>query len=624
MTNILNILVPILIVFTSDSVSYTETSKTKTLYLNDISSSIDSIAVKHKLPGISVSIVSKDSIIGIYYYGFSNLKKKIKINSNTQFKVGSITKSFLALAFIKLSDEGKIDLDLPIKELIPEIEYINPWQDTHPIRIIHLLEHTSGFDDIHTNDLCLEDISDLPLKQVLKFQKNSLTSRWKPGTYSSYSSVGYTMLGYILEKVTNMTYEKYLQQEILAPCKMDSSSLELKEFPLHSTIGYDENYNILPNIYMYARPAGSMFSTIKDMSKFIHMMLNFGRIDNQQLFSEDLIKSMETPQSGLATMNGVQIGFGSGIMSTQKNGQKWYYHNGGGPGCLASYYYSHELDRGFCIMTNSFNIEAISSVKALLFNRLKKNLQHTDNTQSIIKNKSKESFIGYFELKNHRNEKFSFIDAIFGGIKVFKQGDTLVIKELFVPDEIIVSYKNNMYRKIGENEASICLYKTELNKMGLFINNNYYEKSSYLKFLSIWIYIGLFPILIIFLIIDFLTSLIKYLIQWGLKKKPRTKNLVSGLLHLLTLSTLIIPIILVSSQSTVELTQRTIENRLLYSGGWVFFIMSFINVLYSIRCRIHYSKSNWQNIYIASSILIFSLAIMLLALGIIGLKLWNY
>ena len=120
-----------------------------------LKSSIDSIADKYKLPGLSICIVSIDSVIFTHNYGYSNLDAKRKVNSNTPFKVGSITKTFISLAFAKLSKEGKVDLNSNIKDLVPEINFINPWNKTHPIKIIHLLEHTSGFDDIHLNDLCL-------------------------------------------------------------------------------------------------------------------------------------------------------------------------------------------------------------------------------------------------------------------------------------------------------------------------------------------------------------------------------------------------------------------------------------------------------------------------------------
>ncbi|MFC2117390.1 serine hydrolase domain-containing protein [Bacteroidota bacterium] len=612
----------ILLTYLANQVFSTECNSDKDL--NKLKNSIDSIAVKNKLPGISICFVSKDSITDRYNYGYSNLENKIVVNSNTPFKLGSITKSFLALAIMKLNYEGEIDLNETIKELIPEISFINPWEDTHPIKIIHLLEHTSGFDDIHLNDLSIINISDIPLSQVLKHQEKSLVSRWKPGMYNSYSSVGYTVLGYILEKVTGVKYEEYIEQKIFTPLKMYESSLFWNEFPVQITLGYDNNYNVLPNTYMYARPAGSMYSDIEDMSKFVRMMLNYGALGDCQILPKEIIQKMETPQSSISSRKGIKIGFGAGIISNLKNGQKWHYHNGGGPGCLASYYYSRELEKGFCLLTNSMNIEAVNSIKALLINEITKDLEQQNNTLDIVAKRGEKTFVGYFKLMNHRNEIFSFLEDIFSGIKVFKQGDTLVIKELFTSEKVFVHSDNNLYKKNGEKEVSACIYTTELNKMGISVGSIYYEKTSHFKFLSIWAYIGLISFLIIFVIVDLVVSLIKNSIQLILRKKLKVKYLILKFSHLLSFSMIIVPIILVSSQSTVEYSLKTTENMMFCIGGWVFFVMSILNIIYSVIRRVHDQKSAWQVFYIASSTLIFSFALTLFNLGIIGLKLWSY
>lgn len=603
---------------------FSKDDQKKIHFSQDLMSSIDSIAVKNKLPGVSISFVSKDSIIDRYKFGYSNLEKKIKVDSETPFKVGSITKSFLALTIMKLNYEGKIDLNAPIKELIPEVSFTNRWENSDPVRVIHLLEHTSGFDDIHLNDLSIKDISNLPLKQALEHQKSSLICRWKPGMYNSYSSVGYTVLGYILERITGMTYEEYLNEEILYPLEMNSSSAVMNAFPYEITKGYGDNYDILPDVYMYARPAGSMFSTIEDMSGFVKMMLNYGAVGDYQVFPEDLIRKMELPQSSLASRKGMKLGYASGIISNLKNGQRWYFHNGGGPGCLASYYFSHELEEGFCVLTNTMNIDAVNKIKSLLIDELTRDSYQPSKALKKKVIEGEKTFVGYYDLKNPRVEKFAFLEDIFSGIKVYEQGNSLTVKELFASDKIFILDHDNLYRKKGENEVSVCNYTTESNKKGISIGSKYYEKSSLLKYFLIWVYIGLIFLSVILIIIDLIVSLSKNLVQLILKKRLKTKYLILKFSQVLTLAVFVIPIIFVSSQSTVELSLKTTENILFCIGGWIFLAMSLANVIYSFRDRVLNPKSAWQVFYIGSSLIILSLAITLFNLGIIGLKLWNY
>ena len=469
----------------------------------------------------------------------------------------------------------------------------------------------------------MSDISNLPLNNVLEHQQKSLISRWEPGMYYSYSSVGYTLLGYILEKITGVSYEEYVKNEILIPFGMVNSGLELENFPNEQTVGYDNKYNQLPLFYMYARPAGSMFSTLNDMSAFIQIMLQNGSWNNEQIIDSVLIAQIEKSQTGLNAEYRIGVGYGSGIFSTQKNGYKWFYHNGGGPGCLASYFYSHELGKGFCIMTNVFNVETINKVKNLLFESLNPKKTVSNNEQNNL-NPAEYKYLGYYELKNHRNELFSFLDNIFSGIKVYEQNSNIIIKELFAQDKRYILYKDDLYRKSGDREPSVCIFKTESKKSAVIIGNNYYEKSSRFKFITIWLYISLVLSVSFFLILDFVITIIKILIYWTQNKKVFTKIFELKVIQVVTLAFLILPLILVSKQSLIDYSQKTFENILLFVGTWVFLFMSFISVLYSVRFKILKLKSKWSSLYITTSIIIFSLAIILFNLGVIGFKLWSY
>lgn len=129
----------------------TENSKKTPRTIDELKTRIDSIFEKTNIPGAAVAIVSADSIVWTGTFGFANLETKEQVTENTHFCIGSCTKSFTGLGFLELLDEGRIDLNTPVRELAPEIEIDNPWKDTDPVRIVHLLEHTAGFEDSHPN-----------------------------------------------------------------------------------------------------------------------------------------------------------------------------------------------------------------------------------------------------------------------------------------------------------------------------------------------------------------------------------------------------------------------------------------------------------------------------------------
>jgi len=133
-------------------------------------------------------------------------------------------KELYGLALLRLADEGKIDLNTPVSEIAPEIIIENPWADTDPVRIIHLLEHTAGFDDSRTSWFYF-DGPPKSLRQALEEKAQLRHVRWRPGTRFSYSSPGYTLAGYVLEKTTGQPYEEYLRQNLLIPMGMATSRI---------------------------------------------------------------------------------------------------------------------------------------------------------------------------------------------------------------------------------------------------------------------------------------------------------------------------------------------------------------------------------------------------------------
>jgi len=216
----------------------------------NLKTTIDSLIEKLSIPGAGIAIISKDSIQLIECAGVANLESGEHVTENTLFQVASISKSFVALGFLKLVEESKIDLNRPVKELIPEIEINNPYENTNPVRIVHLLEHTAGFDAAHFYEYYnFNDDPEIPLQQVLSLNPNSRNVRWKPGSRIAYTNHGYAVAGYILEKITGQRFEDYLKQNILDPIDMTISTFKpIDKNKVLLAQGYTEDNQPLPDI----------------------------------------------------------------------------------------------------------------------------------------------------------------------------------------------------------------------------------------------------------------------------------------------------------------------------------------------------------------------------------------
>src|SRR5258705_4292587 len=124
--------------------------------IKQLTDSLEIIIKQENITGLMLGITTKDSVIFSGGFGYSDLDAKRRVDEKTLFRMGSITKMFVSLGIMKLVNEGKLKLDDELKKIAPEVPFQNKCESTNPVRIVHLLEHTSGYDDIKLNRMyCL-------------------------------------------------------------------------------------------------------------------------------------------------------------------------------------------------------------------------------------------------------------------------------------------------------------------------------------------------------------------------------------------------------------------------------------------------------------------------------------
>lgn len=200
-------------------------------------------------------------------FGFANMEWDIPNQPDTKFRLGSVSKQFTAFLIVKLAEEGKLKLDVPITTYLPDY----PKENGDKITIHNLLTHTSGIPNYTSAPNFFKDKSRNPYTPE-EFVKtfSSLPLDFKPGEKFNYSNSGYFLLGYIIEKVSGKTYEQYLQEVILTPLKMANTGFDHYEIILKKrAAGYEKKGKKISNAYYldmsipYA--AGSLYSTVEDL-----------------------------------------------------------------------------------------------------------------------------------------------------------------------------------------------------------------------------------------------------------------------------------------------------------------------------------------------------------------------
>jgi len=251
--------------------------------------------------GAAIAIVKDGEVIAERGYGYADAESGEPVDpSQTVFRVASVSKTFTALAIMQLVEQGKIDLNADILTYLPDLELDSPF-DT-PITVADLLTHQSGLQvrdplttDLHTDrDLyvSIEDYVRQHLPPVVR----------EPGTAYMYDNFGYLLLGLIVQQVSGMPYEDYIQEHVFAPLGMTSSSYLLQGDLLERLItGYDatlqpiEPYVFTPTIM----PHGGMVSTVQDMEKFMLAYLNGGALGEARILSEESVKEMSVYRSAI-------------------------------------------------------------------------------------------------------------------------------------------------------------------------------------------------------------------------------------------------------------------------------------------------------------------------------------
>ena len=296
--------------------------------LSEATRAIDTFARKlmeaRGTPGLTLAVTTDQSLLYAGTYGHSDLKAGIRVDQDTLFQIGSISKSFTAIGLLQLLEKGIVDLEEPVQSYLPWFEVQSRYP---PIHVHHLLTHSAGLPANRDN------LTHSPLMVVaLRDQETA----WPPGERFFYSNVGYQTLHFILERLADRPYGDFIQTNILDPLGMSKSrpiiSLESRS---GQAVGYIPPYDDRPHHvsrplaeaphFEYRIGDGSIQSTAKDVAAYIRMLLNNGQGPTGRLISAKAFERFSTAHIQIRE----KLGYGYGIRVAEKRGSKVLEHSGG-------------------------------------------------------------------------------------------------------------------------------------------------------------------------------------------------------------------------------------------------------------------------------------------------------
>src|SRR5260370_247373 len=248
--------------------------------LQELQHAMKDVLDKEHVPGAGVALVANGEVLWCGGFGEADIAAKRATGCDTEFRVGSISKTFVALALLKLQEEGKINLYARLQDSAPEGPFQNRWEVTHPVRVVNLLEHTAGFDDLEPSEVYnAHDRYDFPLLEVFKRFREPQKARWPPGTRMSYSNPGNAIAGYLIEKTTGKPFDQYIRETFLRPMGMERAGYPFTEAnrALLAT-AYEGNPPRASGYpFIYLRPAGDLKASPGELAKLVQFLLRRGK-----------------------------------------------------------------------------------------------------------------------------------------------------------------------------------------------------------------------------------------------------------------------------------------------------------------------------------------------------------
>jgi len=353
-------------------------------------------------PGLSVAIVHRDGPEWIAGLGMADLANNRAVTSDTLFRIGSVTKAFASLAILQLVNEGKLSLDDPVRKLVPEIRFENRWETSDPVRVVNLLEHTTGWDEAH--DVYAEDAPGISLRAALNADHHPRRSRWPPGTRMAYCNCGPPVAAYIVEKITGMRFEDYVQHNLFAPIGMKTATYFQPDAAAATILYHNDGKTPYPYWHILLRPSGSINASAKDMAAYLSFYLNRGTVHSTQIVPAVSIDRMEAPASTWAARDGLKCGYGLSNLCSIQDGFVYHGHRGAMRGSLTELAYMPEYGVGYFFSINSRSVQAFDKIGEMLRAYIARNLTRPPVPAAEPLPANAAEYEGWYEFDSPRME----------------------------------------------------------------------------------------------------------------------------------------------------------------------------------------------------------------------------
>lgn len=549
--------------------------------------------------------------------GFKNAEVKEKFKATDRVHVGSLAKTILAAGVLRLATEGRINLDEAVGKYLPNTQFINKWQVTNPVTIRHLLDHTSGLSDAKLWQIfSTSSTPNTPLAAFYKDDPKILTIQAKPGAIYSYSNMGYTILGMLIETITNQRYENYLDDNILKPLKMHNSTFQFvtqvgDNKDTNLVMGHFDDGQTIAALPMYLRPAGQITTTAYDMGLFLQFLMSDGKVNTVNFIDEKYLLKIGKQESTEAYQQGVPYGYALGAYTRDRYGVVGISVIGNILGFAARMYWFPNHRKAFFI---SHNMDSETADYDVFNATLVKHLDIKADTPNLVKAKTVNllnEWNGFYIPFITHVVPFQIVDKVFSFTKVSVSDSGAALKPLQKKSQQLKYVGNNLFSLEGRINISHSFYKNENGKLLITDGISTIEKVNGLQILLIALSFALGFLGMMYLLFSSVFQLFKF------KRSFFQQPILCISFAFLTILAAI-PFLL--KQPFTSLGDKTIGNTLLYIGTFLMPLLTLVSLIKYIK----FDKTKWLYKFdFLSLFFVLQLFVLLLLNNIMPLALWK-
>jgi CubicO group peptidase (beta-lactamase class C family) len=306
------------------------------------------------LTGVSVALVDDQTTVLAYGFGLADEAEQRPATSRSVYRAGSISKLFTAISAMQLVEQGKLDLDKPVTDYLPDFRMVERFDDAEPVTLRQLMCHRSGL------------VRESPIGGYLDPNEPSIDESvasladcvrvHPPAKVTKYSNIGVTIVGQAVAKVSGMPFAEYQRKHVLNPLGMTHSSFLRDE---HVRDQLSNSYMLVadghggfdhvesPLFDLGTLPAGNLFTSVEDLARFLSCLFADGKVNGEQILKPETLIEMWTPQ-----LTESDSGFGLGFSVGEFRDHKRISHSGAVYGFSSSCIGLPELKVGVVVLAN--------------------------------------------------------------------------------------------------------------------------------------------------------------------------------------------------------------------------------------------------------------------------------